>query len=388
MGHCYCRDHGAALGSEALYNRHFRRPEHVTGHECLGCDRQFTSEVALDHHLVSQGHVDVLQAVQNAVELEEAARENEKKALRCEKCRRGFKTLQGSEDHRRSLRHEPLSDLVCPLSGRCKKRFTSPSALLLHLESGGCKSGMNRLKLNVLIHAHDTGRQITHSENVSNVVSSATAADAMPTASDLAMSLQALSIAGLQSPAEDADAISETTTTCEGVRVEDISDMESTTSGVLIRTPSLHSCSTVGGVLLTPSNSASEWSFVNGGLATTPTTSFNDFVAATIQYDAATKAWPCIIQGCEKSFKKQDRLMQHLYSPYHAPRLFHCPTGLVMEGEEHGKVFKTTSGFAMHLESGNCACGKEALQKIVGLFEKKIQEATGNSVKLLKDSPD
>lgn len=51
--------------------------------------------------------------------------------------------------------------------------FTTPSALFSHMESGGCKSGMDRLKLNAIVHQYDTGSNITYSENKAKVLSQA-----------------------------------------------------------------------------------------------------------------------------------------------------------------------------------------------------------------------
>ncbi|KAF2208520.1 hypothetical protein CERZMDRAFT_48954 [Cercospora zeae-maydis SCOH1-5] len=340
-GHCYCDEHREIFDSVAAYNKHKGDADHVKSYECVDCDRDFTSQRALDDHLESPGHaVTALAALLRAVETQNAAAAQslgairEEESLRCEECKRDFKTAHGFRLHKASVKHKPLSKLKCPLSSACKKHFTSPSALLLHLESGGCKSAMNRLKLNVLIHEHDTARHITRSTNSES----------------------------------------------------------STFSGVLIHTPARsRASSTMGGVVLTPSASASEWSFINhqnSNNAFTPSTSdvpMEDRIAR----DPKTKAWPCYISGCVKSFKTRKRLEQHLYSPFHAPKLFYCPRGLVMEGKEHEQVFKTISGFAMHLESGHCIGGKEALAKIAGLFEKKIAMVTGKGLKLLleKEKP-
>jgi hypothetical protein len=38
--------------------------------------------------------------------------------------------------------------------GGCQRRFSSPSALLHHLESGACPSDMIRRKLNLLVQAN------------------------------------------------------------------------------------------------------------------------------------------------------------------------------------------------------------------------------------------
>ncbi|KAL2867513.1 uncharacterized protein BJX67DRAFT_371867 [Aspergillus lucknowensis] len=87
-----------------------------------------------------------------------------RKGLLCDKCDRGFSSQAALRQHQRSLFHRPLSNLEC-IDSKCQKRFNSPSALLHHLESGTCRSGMNREKLNGIIHVHDTNRVITsHSE--------------------------------------------------------------------------------------------------------------------------------------------------------------------------------------------------------------------------------
>ncbi|PPJ51507.1 hypothetical protein CBER1_07961 [Cercospora berteroae] len=392
-GHSYCDEHCELFASLDAYTKHKGDSEHVKSYECVDCDRAFASQRALDHHLESAGHAAAtLAALDRANETESAAAAQalaaakEEESLRCEQCQRDFKSLQGFKDHKASVKHKPLSKLGCPLSAKCKKHFASPSALLLHLESGACKSGMNRLKLNVLIYQHDTGRQITRSKNFGSVIADAGAAGAIPPASDLAMSLETLSLAGIGVESKHVQAATDLQSSLSGITVEDVSDMESTTSGVLIPTPSRSRASSItGGVVLTPSGSASEWSFINHknpNKAFTPSTS-DIQTESRIALDPKTGLWPCYVSGCPKSFKNEKRLQQHLYSPFHASKIFHCPTSLVMEGKEHEQVFKTISGFAMHLESGNCVGGKEALAKIAGLFEKKIAMVTGKGVKLL-----
>lgn len=60
------------------------------------------------------------------------------------------------DQHLTSRKHRPLSDIACVASDKCKRRFGSPSALLGHLESGACCSGVNRHTVNKLVQDNDT----------------------------------------------------------------------------------------------------------------------------------------------------------------------------------------------------------------------------------------
>lgn len=51
-------------------------------------------------------------------------------------------------------------DVMCPTHG-CGLGFVSHSALVLHMESGTCKSGINRKMVNTLVHRYDTNNLIT-----------------------------------------------------------------------------------------------------------------------------------------------------------------------------------------------------------------------------------
>ena len=85
----------------------------------------------------------------------------------CGKCNREFKDAKAYKYHiKRSLKHNPIARLRCPLSMECSKIFGSPSALVMHLESGACKSGMDREKLNVLTKELDNSRMITAGEAI------------------------------------------------------------------------------------------------------------------------------------------------------------------------------------------------------------------------------
>jgi hypothetical protein len=91
-------------------------------------------------------------------------------------------------------------------------------------------------------------------------------------------------------------------------------------------------------------------------------------------------------------FQKPESLQQHLNSPAHMPRMFHCPDflfpmsqGPSLSGKASTviKSFSTLSGLAQHLESGACEGGLVTFRKVVWHIEARLKEMGMNSVKLL-----
>ena len=66
-------------------------------------------------------------------------------------------------------------------------------------------------------------------------------------------------------------------------------------------------------------------------------------------------------------FINERALQQHLCSPVHAEKIYHCPVKL--GGGNPELSFKTLSGLLQHLEAGVCKGGKKTLQKAVGWLE-------------------
>lgn len=60
--------------------------------------------------------------------------------------------------HLDSSIHRP-KDVICPF--KCGSSFVSRSALVLHLENGACKSGMNRASVDRYVREHDRHNIIT-----------------------------------------------------------------------------------------------------------------------------------------------------------------------------------------------------------------------------------
>lgn len=448
--HCYCAEHNLAFNNVSELEAHRRADTHISSYECTDCDRSFRSDKALNDHLDSDGHHQVIIAVANRKSANESAAtklaQTEEANLRCEPCKRSFKNMKAFTQHKQSLKHNPLSELKCPLSKECTGTFTSPSALLFHLESGGCKGGMTRNKLNAIVYQHDTDRHITAATHVHQVLdtarSEASRASIAPgsSASNRARSVSmnssrtgmAGSYAAIPSDRDidddvccvsdvssfvDADgavltpvastpgstpnngeidydirSISDTSSVLNGGGVVLTPSNSTTRTTSTIHTPSASIVSSDGGIILTPpaslttSAALSDWSFLTTTNFPTPaTTSLDGSSVSTVTFDTALNRWPC--PSCPQTFRKKHDLTQHMNSVVHAAKVFHCPTdlpGLPSSSRKPTTHFKTLSGLAQHVEAGSCKGGKATLGFIVGIFEKQIEAKMGKSVKLLK----
>ena len=82
----------------------------------------------------------------------------EESNLWCEECKKHFVDTTAYKQHKASTKHKaPKFAIKCP----CKKDFNILSALVQHLESGGCKSRVTRNQLNATIYRYDADRRIT-----------------------------------------------------------------------------------------------------------------------------------------------------------------------------------------------------------------------------------
>ncbi|RPA99184.1 hypothetical protein L873DRAFT_1738816 [Choiromyces venosus 120613-1] len=122
---------------------------------CCDCNRDFASVGALHAHLTAEHP--------NSGELPPRTRG----VHYCEECDKSFKTPKRLRAHRANARvHNPLLEEKVGCVGGCKKKFNAPSSLLHHLESGICKSGITRDKLDKAIIAQDKTYIITDAEAV------------------------------------------------------------------------------------------------------------------------------------------------------------------------------------------------------------------------------
>jgi hypothetical protein len=79
----------------------------------------------------------------------------------------------------------------------------------------------------------------------------------------------------------------------------------------------------------------------------------------------------------------------HLSSPAHAPKMFHCP--LVFAGFEDKRkasqlmrYFSTLSGLMQHLESGACQGGRATFRKTVEYVEYSLEKIGLQKLRLLR----
>jgi hypothetical protein len=203
--------------------------------------------------------------------------------LPCKDCKRTFKSASALRQHRASVKHKPLSNLTCPLGKNCTMRFTSPSALIQHLESGGCDSKTTRDKIYCLIQAHDSERLI-HSPPESTP------------------------------PTPQSHPPSEPSPTDRLPRTLDL--LADDNGWSLITSPSI----------LSLDESVTGWSLVSG-----LQTRISDDQHSV---DAPVSHWlrcPLCPKTCKWFATAQD-LGKHMVSPVHCPKVYHCPTGIFPEG--------------------------------------------------------
>lgn len=176
MNHCYCQECDRAFSTTRLHLLHARKVSHKQQYQCCDCkreyvnqhsltthccvcDRVFNSQDSLDSHLVSsQTHI--ARARVSKFHVDASSR------YKCSKCQKGFQNENSLKAHAQSV-HKPPRIIPCPMGAKCHKKFATPSALFDHLESAGCKSKMNRQKLNELIIFHDKNHHITDKDAVS-----------------------------------------------------------------------------------------------------------------------------------------------------------------------------------------------------------------------------
>jgi hypothetical protein len=243
------------------------------------------------------------------------------------------------------VRHNPLSNIKCLADTKCNKKFNCPSAQLHHLESGKCKSGMTKTKLNAAIAANDTGRIITSG----------------------------------------------------GVTTQWLlDDNSSATSTSQSRSP-----------ILTPTSTEFLDSYPPSAILTptsTLSTSTNFHSILTLQPRTGSGSQRCPL--CPPSRTRTfipSALEQHLSSSVHAQasRLlplsrplplsvpeeisFHCPRALIDEGSSKKAVkqFSTVSGLAQHLESGACNGGKATFRRMVEYVQQEMKGMGFGGLKLL-----
>jgi hypothetical protein len=227
--------------------------------------------------------------------------------------------------------------------------------MLHHLESGGCPSGMNRAKLNMLVVRNDTERAISSPDfALQGLLREAT---------------RRLATSRATTPTGDmSTAATKTATT---------STPESGDDHEAVLTPSSSSGTSgnaTSGVMLTPSSTMASASL----LVLTPSSGYSSTVVSA---SGGTRCPLC--PPTRRQFATLQSLQQHLLSPAHDAQIFHCPVSspsvfTIPGGAPQGKAatvkwFSTLSGMVQHVESGACVGSGADFNKAVSYLEARIK---------------
>lgn len=337
--HCYCLECDRYFVNPEAIAQHLKSSIHVSQFHCCDCDRDFVDQQALEQHLRDKIHSP-----------QESDCGSNSDSYECHKCQREFLNETALKQHLASLVHNPLSNIRCVASSKCKARFTSPSALLHHLESGGCRSGMDRKKLNHLVQSNDNERIISSGLEEKDLLMTPIVEPDLASSSNYPL-LTPLS-SGYSTP---------------------------------IYTPFTDDDS--GVPLPTASRGEPDGVSLPSGLLTPQ----SELSPSDLKFHLSTRRILCpLCPPNAKSFGNISALQDHLASPKHAPKNFHCPTNLLPlvnindDPESLIKNFSTLSGLTQHIESGACHGGDTTLKRAIEFVEKRLMEMGFRQVKLLK----
>jgi hypothetical protein len=429
--HCYCPDHEKTFPRLEELVQHSCADSHNEGILCM-CHEVFFSDGDYDRHLSNnhRNYVDIegdeKARLLEPTYAEEQLSQIEHANLWCKECDWRFVDFEAYLEHKASPRHEAKSlELDCS----CRKTFSHLSALVAHLESGGCRaSGMTRDKLNGIVYNYDKDRRITKEEFADRFAASTIAgfskASIAPgdSASLLDVQFDRMSISGShtgtihnETPTvqtggfltpdgseftvtDDNDFVASPSASNESSSSRDTVFIHTPTASTGILTPTTGSDVSTGTLTLTPSTDSDdgiiftppgssinggfdEWAFVN---PTPGPTSMDGSSVATIRFDSWSKNWPC--SKCPRTFKAKKDLQQHMASAAHAQKIFNDPTKVVGWDDQptSKRDFKLASGLLQHVEREASKGDKGDLKTILEIMEKPVDKKFKASMKLLE----
>ena len=176
----YCDRCDRYFNSERALNMHERdSPNHN-----FCCNKDFATESRLQQHWTSSAAHDYCQYCDEHFDDSEELQEHfEQNHDYCSLCRKVFASNHGLQQHNSQVRHvycpscdrtfqnennlrnhlrsslHSARDIHCPFG--CGMSFITNSHLVLHLEAGGCSSGMDRNSVNKLVRRYDRSNVIT-----------------------------------------------------------------------------------------------------------------------------------------------------------------------------------------------------------------------------------
>ncbi|CZR61834.1 uncharacterized protein PAC_11731 [Phialocephala subalpina] len=287
------------------------------------------------------------------------------------KCKECDETFHGKKQLKKHMSSHRPRHIHCPMGGKCNKKFATPSALLNHLESGCCSSGVTRAKIHQLVFAHDSNRYITSVEAAEPIRSAEHAsASQISHVSDLVES-SSDNLPGNKSPP------------LPSVSNDDsLSEWSDVGHGPLTFTTSDSDWSIIGGDALTPAHSdnASEWSFMNEDLVHISSNMFPFDTRLDISSHNGTISQKRRCHLCgpnRKPFLSVRAYQEHVNSAAHSPKIFHCPLSFMpkVTPEDKSKIrrFSSLGGLTQHLESGRCEGGLEMYSKAISFVEEQLK---------------
>ncbi|KAK6348700.1 hypothetical protein TWF718_006487 [Orbilia javanica] len=266
----------------------------------------------------------------------EQPKNKKKKNKICPDCNRDF----ASKKARRL--HECPNRYPC-ISNKCRRTLRSLKGLTDHLESGACKGGYNRENISRLLCERDTKGLITVPGALKLLEEHYRAATEIPddVQSDLGDAMEKLSLSsswGVLTPVSNVSGDSFEIVASEGVPLDlDNFDVISLASGCTL------SDATPG----------------------SPDPSI--IISEPIN--------PKQCQICFKVFRRVEHLQQHLESPAHAPKIYHCQLSFLgLESRGPVKEFKTLSGLVSHIENGSCRGGMTAFDVALNMLNNLAEE--------------
>ena len=178
-GHCYCRECDAYFPTVRKHLNHARETTHTTPYHCCDCGREYTNQETLSYHCCE---CDELFRTKKFLRRHFSGKKHIGKIgvpmsmsspnlpHKCNTCVETFHNKKQLERH--MTNHRAPRNIPCLAGGDCQKKFAVPSALLNHLESGCCSSGITRAKMHQLVIDHDPNRYITSFNGLSSSHSS------------------------------------------------------------------------------------------------------------------------------------------------------------------------------------------------------------------------
>ncbi|KAK6502062.1 hypothetical protein TWF481_009875 [Arthrobotrys musiformis] len=305
---------------------------------CADCQEDFYDEKGFNNHLIE--HETARNTIQqqgigsthHATKPQNKAKKQ--KIVLCRDCGRDFTSKAAERSHQCPSRYPCISE-------NCLKVFRSLTGLTDHLESGACAGGYSRAKISRILCERDTKSLITVPGALylleDHYGAAAEVSDDTESDADSVMDNVSLSSWGVLTPRSGGSGESFEMIANEGVSLDNFDII----------------------------SLASDDAFSEA----TPGS-----LGSSILISEPTNPKQC--QICSKTFRTIKDLQQHIESPVHAPKIYHCQLSFILglEPKKPIKQFKTLGGLVSHIENGTCRGGNMAFDMALGMLGKLAEE--------------